>query len=249
MIGSEVSWKIEGHLGELTCGPLRASIGCGADGTFFIPSQWHSHAISDVDVFASELPDRGATPPQLAELYVRGSDLVAEFSHSGLNRIAPHLYWRATFEQGLSAAKIELVLSVRTELLDSGPTWSVSSYVMNSALFHSSSLRESAFDDISIRGLTFQHSESDEHLFVFRRHDGAFSYAEMVHPSDFVAAEATPDRNQPLFVKSTLFPERLEKGVIRRARICGWFMPAENDLETAVELAKRFVDEPLPLTA
>jgi hypothetical protein len=45
-----------------------------------------------------------------------------------------------------------------------------------------------------------------------------------------------------------LFPERLEKGVIRLARICGWFMPAENDLATAVELAKRFVAEPPPLT-
>ena len=50
-------------------------------------------------------------------------------------------------------------------------------------------------------------------------------------------------------LRATLFPERLEKGVIRRGRVCGWFMPVENDLETAVRLARAFVEEPLPLTA
>jgi hypothetical protein len=50
-------------------------------------------------------------------------------------------------------------------------------------------------------------------------------------------------------VIAKLFPEHLEKGVIRRGRVCGWFMPAENDLETAVALARQFVAEPLPLTA
>jgi hypothetical protein len=83
-------------------------------------------------------------------------------------------------------------------------------------------------------------------LFVFRQPELGLSYAEMVHPTDFVSAEA--NGRPPTCVRSTLFPEGLEKGVIRRARICGWFLPTENDLETAVELAKQFVDEPLPLT-
>jgi hypothetical protein len=88
-------------------------------------------------------------------------------------------------------------------------------------------------------------------LFVFRKSEQDFSYAELVHPTDFHSAVVNEgcgpfEESGPL--RAQLFPERLEKGVIRRARICGWFMPAENDLETAVTLAKRFVDEPLPLT-
>ena len=67
----------------------------------------------------------------------------------------------------------------------------------------------------------------------------------MVHPTDFVSARLQHTRH----VETTLFPEHLEKGVIRRGRICGWFMPAENDLDTAVELAREFVNEPPPLTA
>jgi len=71
----------------------------------------------------------------------------------------------------------------------------------------------------------------------------------MVHPSDFAGASVALDGRQPMVVNSTLFPERLEKGVIRRGRICGWLMPVENDLATATILARSFVDEPLPLTA
>ena len=70
----------------------------------------------------------------------------------------------------------------------------------------------------------------------------------MVHPSDFVAAQVDADMQLNQCLSTTLFPEHLEKGVIRRGRICGWFMPTETDLEVAVQLARQFVDEPLPLT-
>ena len=73
------------------------------------------------------------------------------------------------------------------------------------------------------------------------------SYAHMVHPSDFVSMRLKVALYAGV-AESQLFPEHLEKGVIRRGRICGWFMPLENDLQTAVELARQFVNEPLPLT-
>ena len=49
-------------------------------------------------------------------------------------------------------------------------------------------------------------------------------------------------------ITSKLFPERLEKGVIRRGRICAWFLPREADLAIAAELFRRFVSQPPPLT-
>ena len=72
----------------------------------------------------------------------------------------------------------------------------------------------------------------------------------MAHPTDFVSTELTHQDHMHgwNFFATKLLAERLEKGVIRRARICGWFLPAENDLSVAVELAKQFIDEPLPLT-
>jgi hypothetical protein len=74
------------------------------------------------------------------------------------------------------------------------------------------------------------------------------SYAQLVHPSDYVAAELGIDSEPPYSLLTTLFPERLEKGVIRRGRVASFFMPSEDDLDVAVELARRFVSGPLPLT-
>jgi hypothetical protein len=172
-----------------------------------------------------------------------------DFLPAGPHRIAPQFYWRTALEADGSAIRIELMLSVRTELLDSNPVWRLASFVKGSKLLHARSLEGVAFEDISRRGMSFHRSDSTEHLFLFRHEEMKFSYAEMVHPSDFAAAEARLGNDQPPAVISEIFPERLEKGVIRRGRVCGWFMPAENDLETAVRLARAFVEEPLPLTA
>jgi hypothetical protein len=144
---------------------------------------------------------------------------------------------------------LELVLSAQTDLLDSGPTWHLNSFVREAALLHCGIREQKQVEDISAMVRTFDTGASNEHLFLFRVPSLGISYTQMVHPSDFAGANVALDGRQPMVVSSTLFPERLEKGVIRRGRVCGWVMPVENDLETAVKLAREFVDEPLPLTA
>ena len=140
-----------------------------------------------------------------------------------------------------------MILSMQTDLLDSDPQATVTSTAVGSEFLYANSLSNPSL--ASLEEQAFDRDTSPENLFLMRDIRGDLSYAEMVHPSDFVSAEIFYDEDdQPCAVQSTLFPERLEKGVIRRARICGWFMPVENDLETAVELARQFVDEPLPLT-
>ncbi len=141
---------------------------------------------------------------------------------------------------------------MHTDLLDSEPYSAVDSVCFNSTLFRSSMLTADGFRplmaDDSIHRVDRRDSETN--TFVLRNSQLGVSYAEMVHPVDFDAAEIDlrgAERGD-FCVRSFLFPERLEKGVIRRGRICGWFMPAENDLQSAVELARQFVDEPLPLT-
>jgi hypothetical protein len=249
MSASAVAWKSEGaHAASLHCGPLQGFAQCDSDGTSFVLTRWSGQTADSVEVLASAGPDN-QSELKLAELYIRGTDLVADFVPAGPHRIAPQLCWRTGFEPRTAAIRIELMLSVRTELLDSAPSWSVLSLMKDSALFHAASLDNAAFEDISGNDRPIQRSDSAEHLFVFRHPRFGLSYAEMVHPSDFVTAEVAPAGQQPTSVRSKLFPERLEKGVIRRGRICGWFMPAQNDLETAVKLAKQFVEEPLPLTA
>jgi hypothetical protein len=45
-----------------------------------------------------------------------------------------------------------------------------------------------------------------------------------------------------------LFPESLEKGVIRRGRVRGWFLPREGDADAAAERYRQWLAEPPPLT-
>jgi hypothetical protein len=248
MSASPVAWRIEENGAHLDCGRLQAFAVSAAENLGLLVRNWDGQAVSLVAVLCSRGPQQRTEPLHVAERFVRGTDLVECCSPVGPHRITPHIYWRASFADHLAAARIELVLSAQTELLDSVPTWTVESCVLRARRLYTSNLQQPQFENLSSSAKFCDTADSSEHLFVFRHEQFGFSYAQMVHPSDFVSANA-PFDGTPHLLESTLFPEHLEKGVIRRGRICGWFMPAENDLETAVVLARQFVDEPLPLTA
>jgi hypothetical protein len=151
---------------------------------------------------------------------------------------------------------VELILSMRTDLLDSQPQTLVFSSLRCDEVLSSLRLDVDAFRAASPGKLQRADlSEEDVPAYLFRRPrspgrkrvDAGVSYFQMVHPDDFFATDYRSKRYREQLT-TTLFPERLEKGVIRRARVCGWFLPAENDLAVAVELARQFIDEPLPLT-
>jgi hypothetical protein len=247
---STVRWDLNGPGATLICGPLEAFARLDAQGLDVIASKWRGQAVPGISVLCSAGPTQIAGQLDVAERYVRGNDFIASCKPAGQQRLAPQVYWRASFHPAFNAARIELVLSAQTDLLDSGPAWSLSSAVRDAALFYANAHGEPSFVELTRGDQSFvKPAESAEHLFVFRFAALGLTYAQMVHPSDFASAEIDLDGEQPLVLNTTLFPERLEKGVIRRGRVCGWFLPAENDLETAVKLAREFVGEPLPLTA
>jgi len=245
----DVRWELNGPGATLKCGDLEAFARCDEQGLDLILSKWADRPTPGFSVLCSAGPVELAGQIQVSERYIRGNDFVVSCQPTGQHRITPHLYWRAAFIESLNAARIELVLSAQTDLLDSGPTWPIASIVREAALFHAAIRDDASIEDVSNAVRTFEAAESSEHLFLFRVPSLGLTYAQMVHPSDFAGASVALDGRQPMVVNSTLFPERLEKGVIRRGRICGWLMPVENDLATATILARSFVDEPLPLTA
>jgi hypothetical protein len=85
-------------------------------------------------------------------------------------------------------------------------------------------------------------------LLLFRPHGAAYSYAEMVQPSDFAGASLELRGEELLRYSHPLFAERLEKGVIRRVRLCGALLPRDGDLERALQVYQNFIAAPLPLT-
>jgi hypothetical protein len=93
----------------------------------------------------------------------------------------------------------------------------------------------------------------------------------MIHPGDFrgttisataATAAASPRTNElaqsraksddavrRITLTSILFPERLEKGVIRRGRLAGIFVPRDGDEEAAAHFYRQWRASPPPLTA
>jgi hypothetical protein len=249
MTERDVAWELSGPGATLKCGPLEAYARCDAQGLDVVVTKWGERLTPGISVLCSVGPMESAGQLEVAERFVRGNDFVVSCLPAGQHRITPHVYWRAAFRREVNAARVELVLSAQTDLLDSGPTWHINSFVREAALSHCSIQGPRQVEDVSAAVRTFDAATSSEHLFLFRVPSLGISYAQMVHPSDFAGANVALNGTQPMVVTSTLFPERLEKGVIRRGRICGWIMPIQNDLETAVQLAREFVEEPLPLTA
>jgi hypothetical protein len=246
----DVRWQVEADTPRLNCTPLRGHVETWEIFSRFCLDEWQGKAVQNFYVLATCFPAGGTTPAKLLERYARGCDLVETYEKREPYRFAPQLYWRAKNKASAGAVQIELISSIQTELLDSDPESHIISIANRAELFHADELSADAFTPLRVQKepLVIRSESPSQNLFVLRDTTSGLSYAEMVHPTDFVRVEIRND-GQVWSLGSDLFSDRLEKGVIRRGRICGWFMAAENDLETAVQLAREFVEEPLPLTA
>ncbi len=273
MTASTTSWSLGGpQLATLHCGPLSAIAIVHENGGTVALSAWkgskvltHDRGKGRDDLESNSFVSVSLAQPlfageslELGDTYVRGADWVISFRESGRFRVAPEVYWRAEHLEEFNAVKLELITSVKTDLLDSQPASSVNTALNNATeVLQSPALEVPSFKTIyrgprapnsSNAASVFKAVESQHRLFVARFPQLDLSYAQLVHPTDFYAVEAAAEDESRFWLWNLIFAQSLEKGVIRRGRICGWFMPVENDLQTAVELARRFVDEPLPLT-
>jgi len=246
-------WRLSENVASLACGSLRASLQVDepAAGLHLV----HFDGVNQSAVRVLQwLPLHGGQSSALRfhESYVRGSDLVATYLADSREQVQPQVYWRALENAGWSSAGVELIVSVQTSLLDSQPESSVISELAPGEVWHLLEPATGAFSYIALdeQPIELTREDAGAGVVVIRPSDEQYSYAEMIHPTDFhslvlqLQLTATPR----LTITSRLFPERLEKGVIRRSRICGWFLPRDYDLQLAAELYHRFVNEPPPLT-
>lgn len=172
-------------------------------------------------------------PETLVDCYQRGVDLVATYVQTADRTVRPQIYWR--YIPGEQSAGLELVLSTQTSLLASEPKLTVESTLPP--------------------GEWFPLSESGQRLngpgepygALFRPRDLAFSYCEFIFPADRAAGYFTGGDTAPS-VGWELFPDSLEKGVVRRGRIRGVFIPRADDETHAATAWQQFLDSPLVLS-
>jgi hypothetical protein len=241
-------WQLTDYSAKLALLSLSAQVNVLEPWRGLLTPQWRgtplSAAFSVLQVDARDLIAPNRLP---LEVYIRQNDLIATYAPSEGRNVQTQIYWRA--RQLDAVAAIELILSTQTHLLDSRPSLQALSTLPAGAVFHlpagAEQLAELAFDFQSRR--EFPPSECAP-LFLFRPHGAAYSYVEMVQPSDFAGASLELRGEELLRFTHPLFAERLEKGVIRRVRLCGALLPRDGDVQRAIEAYRQFIAEPLPLT-
>jgi len=89
------------------------------------------------------------------------------------------------------------------------------------------------------------------HCYLFRFPGRQYSYAEMVRPADARQSNWEGwlhDGDYRMELRHELFAERLEKGVILRARVLGVLLDRKDDMAAAIGHWRSFLKEALPLT-
>ena len=167
------------------------------------------------------------------EAYVRENDLIVRYEQSGDDLYTFQLNWRHLPSSIPGAFAMELWISVQTSLLDTHPTIDVRSRAAD-AMWHGLTL-----DDLSIE-------KSDITAIGLFKKSGVTSIL-MIQPSDARQAKRVRDKNEDFTWR--MFGEFMEKGVIRRARLCFLSVPGEVSRYTITKEYRAFMDSPLPLTA
>jgi len=207
--------------------------------------------VSPLRIFLPPLSET-ADQEQLAEAYVRGDDLVAAYIETALRPVRPQAYWRAILPSG-PAAGVQLILSMQTSLLDSDPGTLTETALPVDEVWHCTNAERGEFRHVRVephRPCPLR-PDMGTSLCLFRLPGDQFSYAEMLHPSDYVGAclERQPTDQPRLSLRYELFSEHLEKGVIRRVRAQSVFLPRRDDQDLALELLRQLSTAPPPLTA
>lgn len=189
--------------------------------------------------------------PPVAEVYERGSDLVASFASTAPLTVRPEIYWRMSTDFESQSGGVELLLSIETWLLASDPRCTLLTELPVGEVL-------TAGDDTQLRGLNPATSklvpERTAALLCRSELTPTVSYLQLQHPADIASAELTrldPAASELMIGANftlSLFAESLEKGVIRRGRVQAWLLPRENDVSIAARLLQQFLESPPPLT-
>jgi hypothetical protein len=236
-------WQLAESDARLQIGPLLANVDLLQPASGLHQLSWQNVSFAG-KLLGVTVAEESATPTNLAtagiDKFVRGGDLVANYPQCESQPFTLHIYWRvATADSRLVI--LDAIVSLQTSLLECFPK----------AILTTELAATEAWvvpgDGSSARRLE-QHEESTKPAGVLLRGvSNGESYLEVTHPDDLgewrVANSATTK------IERELGGEFQEKGVIRRLRVRGAFLSAENDLDVAAQIIQDFAASPPPLTA
>jgi hypothetical protein len=242
-------WQLNARLATLRAGGLTAEVNLDQPAQGLHLVKWKSLAVEGsvlgVSV-AHGLEETNIDVRPGCDGYARGSDLVATYPQHDGQRFSLQMYWRATAVE--SAVVVDAILSFQTELLESFPGAILSTRLPVDEMWvvgnQFTETRQIGTADEETVQLT-----SDEPVgILLRSPEQAWSYCEATCPQDLGTWHLDTDGVGHCRLSRRMGGEFQEKGVIRRLRTIGVFLPRANDLEVAARLIDHFAASPPPLT-
>jgi hypothetical protein len=255
------AWQIDRQRARLQLAQLAATIDLSQPAQGLVALRVGSDCLEPAGLLGIELPSLAASGARLlTECRVRGLCLAAAYKHSEDWPVRVEAAWRAegasTSADGASTANaplatIEVVVSVETQRLDSRPELAVASVLPTADVSRLVDARTFRFETVAGELPCAIERDGRPGCLLFRLPGSDISYAEMVHPLDFLGdrLEASAESVPTVRLRHRLFGGRLEKGVILRARVRGVFLPRQRDTRIAAELYSSFAAAELLLGA
>ena len=254
-------WRIDGNIACLKSDKLRGEVDIlnPASGLKILAAE--GAIVNDTTLFCVGLPHSAINP--VVDFFARGNDLVAIYSETAEHPFRAQIYWRSVpsaITQGSgrfldrakqSFAALELILSIQTNLLDADPTLTVETNLSATQASQLVGSQTECLTDLHIADSpAVLNPASGVGCFHFRLADSPLAYTEMVHPADFHRStlERSAADSNALRLSHQLFAQRLEKGVILRSRIRGFFTPSGADPGLIALAYQDFATSDPPLT-
>lgn len=215
-------WTLEGDIARLELGSYHATIDLTEPGRGLANWEHEGESLGEMRLLAVCWPHPAGPEFRPLDAYVRQSDLVATYAPAADAPWRVQVYWRASVMP--EAFCIDLQISVQTHLLDSAPEVIASSVL-----------------PVAPR------PSPDAGCLLFRL-GPATAYAEMIQPADAQCSRLRSAEGTATALERVLFAERLEKGVILRARVRGLLTSGDFGDGELTEAYRAFLAEPPPLT-
>ncbi|MBN2473679.1 MAG: hypothetical protein JXB62_03650 [Pirellulales bacterium] len=247
-----LAWQLDKHVARLQSDRFGAAVDLTRPAEGIVDVGVDGRHLEDARLLAAEIPSlRAGDADSLIEHYARGAELVAAYRQSAEHPVRVDSLWRALPHTASDLiAAVELVVSVRTELLNSRPEMHVQSGLAANEVLRLTNTDAAGYVPIvpSTTETILQPSDGIGCV-LFRPTGAEISYAEMIHPDDFQHDEVLCGgrKGRCVLLRHRLFSERLEKGVILRARLRAAFVPRNDDLRIAAACYGSFVATEAPL--
>lgn len=259
---SAARWQLEGQTARLLGAPFEASIDLAhPERGLSVPDGSNTGLRLSVLGFALGDAQRDRL---VIDAYVRQNDLIATFERPRPQPMRAQVYWRwlepSEFAPDFATSVLvsfDLIASVNTSLLNADPASSAGSSIdPAAALLCLAQTKSGGLQAVQLGSSAdrphgpavrqIARNDSGVSCFIGKIADGLHTWVEMVHPTDFRGSKATFSDSNALpghcavGLTHDLFEERLEKGVILRARIRAALVKQDKDSDCAVAAFRRF---------